>query len=55
MNPITSPQHDAAPSSHRGYWGGVGVLLIIAAFFLWTERRAHLSGVLPYLVFLACV
>lgn len=26
----------------------------IAAFFLFTEHRAHLFGVLPYLLLLAC-
>lgn len=26
----------------------------IAAFFLWTEHRAHLLGVLPYLLLFAC-
>jgi hypothetical protein len=26
----------------------------IAAFFLWTEHRAHLFGVLPYLLLLLC-
>jgi hypothetical protein len=26
----------------------------IAAFFLWTEHRAHLLGALPYLLVLAC-
>ncbi len=28
--------------------------LVIAAFFLWTEHRAHLFGILPYLLLLAC-
>lgn len=28
--------------------------LAAAAFFLWTEHRAHTLGILPYLVFLAC-
>lgn len=28
--------------------------LAIAAFYLWTEHRAHLLGYLPYLLFLAC-
>ena len=27
---------------------------MIAAFFIWTEHRAHVLGVLPYLTFLAC-
>jgi hypothetical protein len=26
----------------------------LAAFFLWTEHRAHLLGALPYVVFLLC-
>jgi hypothetical protein len=30
------------------------VFLAIAGFFLWTEHRAHLLGLLPYLLLLAC-
>ena len=30
------------------------LLLPIAAFYLWTEHRAHLLGALPYLLLLAC-
>ena len=26
----------------------------IAAFFLWTEHRAHLLGILPYVLLLLC-
>lgn len=37
----------------RWKWTLVG-FLAIAAFFLWTEHRAHLLGVLPYLLILAC-
>jgi len=37
----------------RGKWVLIG-FLAIAAFFLWTEHRAHLLGVLPYLLILAC-
>lgn len=35
---------------------GVALLgfLAIAAFFLWTEHRAHLLGVLPYVLLLLC-
>ena len=36
------------------FWVGVCVLLAIAAFFLWQEHRAHLLGVLPWLLVLAC-
>lgn len=28
--------------------------LLIAGFFLWKEHRAHLLGVLPWLLFLLC-
>lgn len=28
--------------------------LAVAAFYLFTEHRAHLLGWLPYLIFLAC-
>jgi Protein of unknown function (DUF2933) len=28
--------------------------LAVAAFFLWTEHRAHVLGVLPYLLLLLC-
>lgn len=45
-----APGHVAA--SHTR-WVLVGFLLI-AAFFLLTEHRAHLFGILPYLLLLAC-
>jgi hypothetical protein len=48
-----SPTHQDFPG-HSRYWIGVCALLIAAAFFLWTEHRAHLLGVLPYLIFLLC-
>ncbi len=49
----------------RGRFNGAGWLrsrtglvhlafLAIAAFFLFTEHRAHLFGILPYLLLLAC-
>jgi len=28
--------------------------LAIAGFFLWTEHRAHLLGILPYVLLLLC-
>ena len=43
----------AQSSSRRGKWVLIGFLLI-AGFFLWTEHRAHLLGILPYLLFAAC-
>jgi hypothetical protein len=30
------------------------LFLAVAAFFLWTEHRAHVLGALPYLLVLAC-
>jgi hypothetical protein len=54
MSHQTSYQHDALPSNHSLYWVGVAAFLMVAAFFLWTEHRAHLLGVLPYLIFLLC-
>ena len=45
--------------SNRSWWRSrSGIVLIgflaIAAFFLWTEHRAHLLGILPYALFLLC-
>ena len=45
-------QHDD-PTPRRGNWVLIGFLLI-AGFFLFTEHRAHLLGILPYLLILAC-
>jgi hypothetical protein len=39
--------------SRRGRWALIG-FLTVAAFFLWTEHRAHLLGALPFLLLLAC-
>jgi hypothetical protein len=33
---------------------GACVFLAVAAFYLWTEHRAHLLGALPYLIALLC-
>jgi hypothetical protein len=54
MNRLSPNDHSPALPGHSRYWGGVAVLMMIAAFFLWTEHRAHVLGVLPYLIFLAC-
>jgi hypothetical protein len=42
--------------SWLGSRGGIVCLgfLALAAFFLWEEHRAHLLGVLPYLLLLLC-
>ena len=49
---------DQHPSSGRWLHSRSGVVLLgflaIAAFFLWTEHRAHLLGVLPYVLLLLC-
>ncbi len=55
-------RHDAASSgspsalpqrSRRGLWVFLG-FVAVAGFFLLTEHRAHLFGILPYLLLLAC-
>lgn len=50
--------HAALPARETGFssrskWA-FAVFMLIAAFFLWTEHRAHLLGILPYLIFAAC-
>jgi hypothetical protein len=46
-------QQDANRRSARSNWVLVG-FLAIAGFFLLTEHRAHLLGILPFLLLLAC-
>ncbi len=46
-------QHQAERTSSRGKWILIG-FLAIGAFFLFTEHRAHLFGILPFLLILAC-
>lgn len=41
------------PSTSRRTWVFAG-FAAVAAFFLFTEHRAHLLGVLPFLLLLAC-
>lgn len=48
-----SQHHDTTPRANRSRWILAG-FLAVAAFFLWTEHRAHVLGILPYLIFLAC-
>ena len=54
MNRLSPTNPGSALPALSRYWGGIAILLMIAAFFLWTEHRAHVLGVLPYLIFLAC-
>jgi DUF2933 family protein len=49
----SSPNEGCHPASRLSHLV-LAVFLIAAAFFLWTEHRAHVLGVLPYLIFLAC-
>jgi hypothetical protein len=58
MNDHTARGHDVAATPNqtwrrRATWAAC-LFLAIAAFFLWTEHRAHLLGALPYLIALAC-
>lgn len=46
-----SPAREGLRSRSR--WALYG-FLAVAAYFLLTEHRAHLSGILPYLLVLAC-
>ena len=49
----TDPASDNGTSARWLRWG-LYVFLAVALFFLWTEHRAHLLGVLPWLLLLAC-
>jgi hypothetical protein len=42
-----------------GFWGsrysiGLLVMGIAAGYYLWTEHRAHVASLLPWLLFLSC-
>jgi hypothetical protein len=39
--------------THAGRWAFIGFALI-AAYFLWTEHRAHVVQFLPFVLLLAC-
>jgi hypothetical protein len=52
------PEPESNPES-RGFWTSKAGLvtiafLLIAAFFLLSEHRAHVLGILPFLLLLAC-
>lgn len=49
------PHHHEENVRHtsRGRWVLVG-FLAVAAYFLWTEHKAHVIEFLPYLLLLAC-
>jgi hypothetical protein len=46
-------EHNNGRHASVSTWVLIG-FLAVAAFFLWTEHRAHVLGALPYLLFLAC-
>ena len=45
---------DGRSCTPKGYNWILVAFLAIAAFFLFTEHRAHLLGALPFLLLLAC-
>lgn len=47
----STPQHEHV---RLPMWLGLCFFLAIAAFFLWEEHRAHILGVLPYVLLLLC-
>lgn len=49
--PSSTPTRPRQPSAVS--WALLG-FLAIAGFFLFTEHRAHVFGLLPYLLLLAC-
>lgn len=53
MDQNTQQHESSGHNDSRWRWALVG-FLAVAAFFLWTEHRAHLLGALPYLLILAC-
>jgi hypothetical protein len=53
-----SQRRDTGPE-RSGFWQSrstlaLGGFLLIAAFFLFSEHRAHALGILPFLLILAC-
>lgn len=48
-----SHHHDQGGGNRAGRWVFWGFVLV-AAYFLYTEHRAHLVAVLPYLLLAAC-
>jgi len=47
---------DSGPTNWLRSQSGLALLgfLTVAAIFLWTEHRAHLLGILPYVLLLLC-
>lgn len=53
MNHEHEHHSGSQPQKSRSTWIFLG-FLAIAAFFLFSEHRAHALGVLPFLLLLAC-
>ncbi len=52
---MATENHSGSTSWLRSRSGLVFLgFLAIAAFFLWTEHRAHLLGILPFVLLLLC-
>lgn len=45
--------HSHDQPGHRANWALLGFIAVIG-FFLFAEHRAHLLGILPFLLLLAC-
>lgn len=45
--------HEQCGQTSRSRWVLIGFLGVVG-FFLFTEHRAHVLGILPYLLLLAC-
>lgn len=50
---MTAEHHHPPPMAGRAKAAWI-VFAAVAAFYLWTEHQAHLLGVLPFLLILAC-
>ena len=48
---------DSNSTRRVAFWSGatLGVFLTAAAFFLFSEHRAHLFGAIPYVLVILCV
>jgi hypothetical protein len=53
MSTFSDIKHDA-PLRSTPVTVGICVFVAIAGFFLWEEHRAHVLGILPYLLLAAC-
>jgi hypothetical protein len=49
-----SEHHSSGNGSSPAVTVSICVLIAIGGFFLWQEDRAHVLGILPYLLLAAC-